>query len=53
MSAGSKPSVQQKPKLLDRVRAAIRSRHYSPRTEEAYVAWMRISPIVNSQIAPS
>ena len=41
MSAGSKPSVQQKPKLLDRVRAAIRSRHYSPRTEEAYVAWIK------------
>jgi hypothetical protein len=41
MSVGSEPSVQQKPKLLDRVRAAIRSRHYSPRTEEAYVARIR------------
>jgi len=29
------------PKLLDRVRAAIRTRHYSPRTEEAYVHWIR------------
>ena len=29
------------PKLLDRVRAAIRTRHYSPRTEEAYLSWMR------------
>jgi integron integrase len=27
--------------LLDSVRAAIRTRHYSPRTEEAYVAWIR------------
>jgi integron integrase len=27
-------------KLLDRVRATLRSRHYSPRTEEAYVRWM-------------
>jgi len=29
------------PKLLDRVRAEIRTRHYSPRTEEAYVGWVR------------
>jgi integron integrase len=29
------------PKLLDRVRHAIRARHYSLRTEEAYVAWIR------------
>jgi integron integrase len=28
-------------KLLDRVRAAIRARHYSRRTEEAYVPWVR------------
>ncbi len=28
--------------LLDRVRAAIRARHYSRRTEEAYVAWRYI-----------
>ena len=30
-----------KPKLLDRVRAAIRTRHYSRRTEKAYVGWIR------------
>ena len=30
-----------KPRLLDRIRAAIRARHYSRRTEEAYVAWIR------------
>ena len=29
------------PKLLDRVRDAIRARHYSRRTEVAYVAWIR------------
>ena len=29
------------PKLLDRVRDAIRTRHYSRRTEEAYVAWIK------------
>jgi integrase len=32
---------QARPKLLDRVRAAIRTRHYSIRTEEAYVGWIR------------
>lgn len=30
-----------KPRLLDQVRQAIRSRHYSPRTEKAYVFWIR------------
>ncbi|HEV8657028.1 MAG TPA: integron integrase, partial [Thermoanaerobaculia bacterium] len=29
------------PRLLDRVRGALRARHYSPRTEESYVAWIR------------
>jgi integrase len=28
-------------KLLDRVREGIRARHYSRRTEEAYVSWIR------------
>ena len=28
-------------KLMDRVRHAIRLRHYSRRTEEAYVYWIR------------
>src|SRR5215475_1510749 len=30
-----------KPRLLDRVREAIRARHYSCRTEKTYVAWLR------------
>ena len=30
-----------KPKLLDPVRFAIRTKHYSLRTEEAYVQWIR------------
>ena len=29
------------PKLLDRVRMRLRARHYSPRTEKAYVGWIR------------
>jgi integron integrase len=35
------PAIGQPPKLLDRVRAAIRVRHYSLRTEEAYIAWIK------------
>jgi hypothetical protein len=29
------------PRLLDRVRGVLRARHFSRRTEEAYVAWIR------------
>jgi hypothetical protein len=31
----------QKPRLLDQVREAIRTRHYSNRTEKAYVHWIK------------
>jgi integron integrase len=31
----------QKPKLMDQVRQAIRTRHYSYRTEKAYVHWVK------------
>lgn len=37
----SAPSATRPPRLLDQVRAAIRLRHYSPKTEEAYVSWLR------------
>ena len=30
-----------KPKLVDRVRRQIRLRHYSIRTEQAYVSWIK------------
>lgn len=33
--------ADREPRLLDRVRAEIRLRHYSIRTEEAYVDWIR------------
>ena len=29
------------PRLLDRLRQTLRTRHYSPRTEKAYVSWIR------------
>ena len=35
------PAIPPPPKLLDRLRAAIRLRHFSRRTEEAYVGWVR------------
>jgi integrase len=35
------PAEPAKPRLLDRVRAAARLRHYSRRTEAAYIAWIR------------
>ncbi len=33
--------VRQAPRLLDQVRLAMRTRHMSPRTEEAYLSWIR------------
>jgi integron integrase len=33
--------MPQKPKLLDQVRQKIRLKHYSIRTEQSYVAWVR------------
>ncbi len=35
------PEPVASPRLLDQVRQAIRARHYSPRTEKAYVGWIR------------
>jgi len=34
-------TTESKPKLLDQLRDAIRTRHYSSRTEEAYVMWVK------------
>jgi integron integrase len=37
----SAPQERTRPRLLDAVREAIRTRHYSPRTADAYVFWIR------------
>lgn len=37
----SKPRTLAPPRRLDLVRDAIRRRHYSPRTEECYVHWIK------------
>ena len=36
-----RPAGASGPRLLDQVRAAIRLRHYSRRTEKAYAGWIR------------
>ena len=41
------------PKLMDRVRQAIRVRHYSRRTEEAYVTWIRRFIVFHGKRHPS
>jgi site-specific recombinase XerD len=41
------------PKLLDRVRASVRTRHYSIRTEEAYVTWARRYILFHGKKHPS
>ena len=40
-SSGPCEEAPARPRLLERVRTAIRARHYSPRTEKAYVAWIK------------
>lgn len=45
--------MNEPPKLLDRVRTAVRVRHYSRRTEEAYVTWIRRFILFNGKRHPS
>src|SRR5207247_656437 len=40
-SSLSGPAEASKPKFLDQIRQLMRLRHYSLRTEEAYVGWIR------------
>ena len=47
------PEGRSQPKLLDWVRHAIRTRHYSPRTEEAYVHWIRRYIVFHGKQHPS
>ena len=41
ITSGHFPPNAPKPKLLDQVRQAIRTRDYSPRAEESYVHWIK------------
>ena len=46
-------SAKPQPRLLDQVRAAIRTKHYSHRTEEAYVHWARHFILFHKKRHPS
>ena len=44
--------TDKKPKLLDVVRIEMRTRHYSKKTEESYISWIRRFIIFNSKRHP-
>jgi integron integrase len=52
MTSPSPPGVGP-PRLLDQVRHAIRARHYSSRTEKAYVGWVRRYVVFNGKRHPT
>ena len=45
-------TAEKKPKLLDQVRLAIRTKHYSLRTEESYVSWIKRFILFHSKRHP-
>jgi len=49
----SAPPTPRPPRLLDRVRDAVRPRHYSRQTEKAYVAWIRRYILFHGKRHPS
>jgi len=46
------PSIN-KPKLLDQLRAIIRTKHYSLRTEESYIRWIKRFIIFHNKRHPN
>lgn len=52
-SVVSYPEPASQPKLLDRVRNAVRSRHYSRRTEKTSVHWIRRFIVFHHKTHPS
>ncbi len=44
--------VKGKPKLLDQVRITLRTNHYSPKTEESYIGWIKKFIFFNNKIHP-
>ncbi len=53
MPAAPIPPPAPGPRLLDRVRVCVRARHYSIRTEEAYVGWIRRFILFHGKRHPS
>ncbi len=43
---------ESKPKLLDLVRIDLRTKHYSKKTEESYISWIKRYIIFNNKIHP-
>jgi integron integrase len=52
-AAAIAPVPREQPRLLDRLREAVRVRHYSRRTEEAYVMWIRPFILFHGKRHPS
>src|SRR6267142_1140456 len=52
-TASDTSATSRAPKLVHRVRAAIRVRHYSRRTEEAYIHWIRRYIVFSGKRHPS
>lgn len=52
-SASPASGLRPEPKLLDRAREAVRVRHYSRRTEEACVTWIRRFIVFHGKKHPS
>ena len=52
-AAGGKVPDRRQPRLLDLVREVMRFRHYSLRTEEAYVGWIRRYILFHGKRHPS
>ena len=46
------PGASRAPRLLDEVRRKLRVKHYSLRTEQAYVAWIRRFIVANGKRHP-
>ena len=44
---------EHQPKLLDQVRIALRSSHYSPKTEDSYVSWIKRFILFNNKTHPA
>jgi integron integrase len=53
LAADDAPAQAAKPRFLDSLRAAIRIRHYSIRTEQAYVDWVRRFILFHGKRHPS
>lgn len=45
--------MSEKPKIMEQMRTAMRARHYSPRTEEAYCRWVRRFIVFHGMRHPS